>query len=39
MNAAPSMLSTCGLKRSVTAAIVRSLPCTVLTVMPVTAGS
>ena len=39
MNAAPSMLSTCGLKRSTTAAIDRSLPWTVLTVMPLTAGS
>ena len=39
MNAAPSMLSTCGLKRSTTAAIDRSLPWTVFTVMPLTAGS
>ena len=37
MNAAPSILSTSGLKRSVTEAIERSSPCTVFTVMPSTA--
>ena len=39
MNAAPSMLSTCGRKRSMTAAIDRSLPWTVFTVIAFTAGS
>jgi hypothetical protein len=39
MNAAPSMLSTCGLQRSTIAAMERSLPCTVFTVIPVTVGS
>src|SRR5437870_2698990 len=39
MNAAPSMLSTSGRKRSMTAAIDRGLPCTVLTVIAFTAGS
>ena len=35
----PSMLSTCGLQRSTIAAMERSLPCTVFTVIPVTVGS
>ena len=39
MNAAPSMLSTCGSKRRTTSAIDRALPWTVFTVMPRTAGS
>src|SRR5262249_39448854 len=38
MNAAPSMLSTCGANRSLTVAIDRSRPCTVFTVMPRTAA-
>ena len=39
MNAAPSMLSTCGSKRRRTAAMDAAFPCTVLTVMPFTAGT